>query len=318
MPQLVFYQFIIPLSGRSSSEVAPSDQNPEQSPSPQSQSDRLRVFVRLLGQGSEEAVSEDLIRDIMNGQYGYNGNPKPPSMDPDARKKLPQFTYTKERAKYMSSRKSEGCTVCLDAFEDAQRIVSLPCGHYFHLTCISPWLDQHNTCPMCRYKMKVSDADQDAERVHEMEQRFGKTSHYIIEIASDIERLFSIAYELRHSGRRMSSAENSQLLLQLQEHTDALDSLDIGEDAVRKQRKDQILKIQQAELMIEDVKPQLEEDEKLDAILESSLQEMEKRRVQRGTSSTQKMRFMETKSMDGKESPEPPKKKRKIETELGK
>ena len=29
-------------------------------------------------------------------------------------------------------------------------IAKLPCGHYFCLNCITPWLTSHVTCPVCR------------------------------------------------------------------------------------------------------------------------------------------------------------------------
>ena len=26
----------------------------------------------------------------------------------------------------------------------------LPCGHFFHYTCLRSWLEQSNSCPICR------------------------------------------------------------------------------------------------------------------------------------------------------------------------
>ena len=43
------------------------------------------------------------------------------------------------------------CAVCLDNFECGGTIRVLPCSHYFHQSCIDPWLLNHNrNCPVCK------------------------------------------------------------------------------------------------------------------------------------------------------------------------
>lgn len=37
--------------------------------------------------------------------------------------------------------------------DDAALIYKLPCRHCYHVTCVTQWLDSHNTCPMCRFQM---------------------------------------------------------------------------------------------------------------------------------------------------------------------
>jgi hypothetical protein len=40
------------------------------------------------------------------------------------------------------------CSICLEGFESTA--VKLGCDHLFHRTCITRWLREHTTCPICR------------------------------------------------------------------------------------------------------------------------------------------------------------------------
>jgi hypothetical protein len=43
------------------------------------------------------------------------------------------------------------CPVCLEAFGDDDGVKVVPaCGHVFHAPCIDRWLDERNSCPVCR------------------------------------------------------------------------------------------------------------------------------------------------------------------------
>lgn len=42
------------------------------------------------------------------------------------------------------------CSVCMDDVHVGTEVVMLPCSHWFHETCASAWLSEHNTCPICR------------------------------------------------------------------------------------------------------------------------------------------------------------------------
>lgn len=50
------------------------------------------------------------------------------------------------------------CAVCLTGFEDQEILRLLPkCKHAFHMECVDTWLDEHSTCPLCRYKVDPND-----------------------------------------------------------------------------------------------------------------------------------------------------------------
>lgn len=55
--------------------------------------------------------------------------------------------------------KSLDCAVCKEEYAKGDRVLKLPCSHQFHPECIKPWLETHNSCPVCRFELPVDDEE---------------------------------------------------------------------------------------------------------------------------------------------------------------
>ena len=44
------------------------------------------------------------------------------------------------------------CAICQDELGDEAK--KMHCGHMFHFDCLRPWLNIHNTCPVCRIPLR--------------------------------------------------------------------------------------------------------------------------------------------------------------------
>ncbi len=53
----------------------------------------------------------------------------------------------------MPSTVDETCSVCICVYQDGDTVKHLPCKHFFHDACITPWVKLHATCPLCRYDL---------------------------------------------------------------------------------------------------------------------------------------------------------------------
>ncbi|KAI1498405.1 hypothetical protein F5X99DRAFT_326703 [Biscogniauxia marginata] len=71
--------------------------------------------------------------------------PRPPSRREGEKRHGPS-----EWKRYMG--RQVECVVCLEEYVDGvSQVMSLPCGHEFHVDCITPWLTtRRRTCPICK------------------------------------------------------------------------------------------------------------------------------------------------------------------------
>ncbi|KAM8938681.1 E3 ubiquitin-protein ligase RNF126 isoform 2-T2 [Pelodytes ibericus] len=84
---------------------------------------------------------DTIITQLLN-QFENTG---PPPADNEKIQALPTIQITEE---HVGS--SLECPVCKEDYTVGENVRQLPCNHLFHNDCIIPWLEQHDTCPVCR------------------------------------------------------------------------------------------------------------------------------------------------------------------------
>ncbi|XP_066460863.1 E3 ubiquitin-protein ligase RNF126 [Eleutherodactylus coqui] len=84
---------------------------------------------------------DTIITQLLN-QFENTG---PPPADSEKIQALPTVQVTDEHV-------GSGleCPVCKEDYTVGETVRQLPCNHLFHNNCIIPWLEQHDTCPVCR------------------------------------------------------------------------------------------------------------------------------------------------------------------------
>ncbi|XP_010461879.1 PREDICTED: E3 ubiquitin-protein ligase RING1-like [Camelina sativa] len=106
---------------------------------------------------------EDLIQQLAEDDQNRYGTPPASKSAIDA---LPTVKVSKE---ILQSEMNQ-CAVCMDEFEDGIEAKQMPCKHVYHHDCLLPWLQLHNSCPVCRHELPTDDPD------YENRTRGGQTS----------------------------------------------------------------------------------------------------------------------------------------------
>ncbi|XP_027006569.1 E3 ubiquitin-protein ligase RNF126 [Tachysurus fulvidraco] len=75
-------------------------------------------------------------------------NTGPPPADREMIKNLPTVQIAEEHVGAGLE-----CPVCKEDYTVGESVRQLPCNHLFHNDCIVPWLEQHDTCPVCRMSL---------------------------------------------------------------------------------------------------------------------------------------------------------------------
>ncbi|KAF7808317.1 E3 ubiquitin-protein ligase RING1-like [Senna tora] len=99
----------------------------------------------FLGPGLEQLIQQLAENDP--NRYGT------PPASKSAIQNLPTITVTDE----LLNSEMNQCAVCQDEFEKGSQVRQMPCKHVYHDGCLLPWLELHNSCPVCRYELPTDD-----------------------------------------------------------------------------------------------------------------------------------------------------------------
>ncbi|XP_040998964.1 E3 ubiquitin-protein ligase AIP2 [Juglans microcarpa x Juglans regia] len=81
--------------------------------------------------------------------------------------KLPVITVTEEILAKLG--KEAECAICKENLVVSDKMQELPCKHTFHPPCLKPWLDAHNSCPICRHELQTDDHSYESWKEREKE-----------------------------------------------------------------------------------------------------------------------------------------------------
>lgn len=105
----------------------------------------VQDMIRMINEHnriSHEQLNLDVIFDLLNINMDHYDPPSQTILD-----QCPITTYKKED-------KDDLCVICQCDYDDGDQVKTLICQHQFHDQCVSRWLENHSTCPICNLSLK--------------------------------------------------------------------------------------------------------------------------------------------------------------------
>ncbi|XP_049606938.1 E3 ubiquitin-protein ligase RNF115 [Syngnathus scovelli] len=105
----------------------------------------LSSMLQLYSNPADYAWGQGGLDTVITELLGQLENAGPPPAEKSMISSLPTVCISQEQ----TDRRLE-CTICREEYSWGECVRKLPCLHYFHSDCIVPWLELHDTCPVCR------------------------------------------------------------------------------------------------------------------------------------------------------------------------
>ncbi|KFQ18088.1 E3 ubiquitin-protein ligase RNF13 [Merops nubicus] len=136
----------------------------------------------------------------------------------DQLKKLPVHKFKKGKGD-----EYDVCAICLDEYEDGDKLRILPCSHAYHCKCVDPWLTKtKKTCPVCKQKVVPSQGDSDSETDSSQEENeVSENTPLLRPLASVSTQSFGALSE-SHSHQNMTESSEYE-----EDENDNIDSSDV-------------------------------------------------------------------------------------------
>uniref|UniRef100_A0A0D6QYW3 RING-type E3 ubiquitin transferase n=1 Tax=Araucaria cunninghamii TaxID=56994 RepID=A0A0D6QYW3_ARACU len=149
-----------------STETSTQDGNaPESTGETSAQNVLEQVINNLQGIVNFESDIESAIEAALQEVGG--GARRAPPASKEVVAKLPIIDVTEEVLAQIG--KGTECAVCQEHLIIGDKMQELPCKHMFHPVCLKPWLDENNSCPICRHELQTDDHEYEFRKEREKE-----------------------------------------------------------------------------------------------------------------------------------------------------
>lgn len=130
--------------------------------SPNPTPDRMGTLL----QGLIDNLDGEIPQEILDDLTGSASRAAPPASK-EVVAKLRVIEVTKEVLGRMGE--DVECAICKDRLVEGDKMQEMPCKHTFHPPCLKPWLDEHNSCPICRHELPTDDHAYESRKEREKE-----------------------------------------------------------------------------------------------------------------------------------------------------
>ncbi|CAA6658707.1 unnamed protein product [Spirodela intermedia] len=108
----------------------------------------------------------EFVQQLINNEIGA-GPRRQPAASKEVVANLPIINVTHEIIARLG--RDTECAVCRENLVIDDSMQELPCNHLFHPACLKPWLDEHNSCPICRHELQTDDHEYESQKEREKE-----------------------------------------------------------------------------------------------------------------------------------------------------
>ncbi|RKF64060.1 putative ring domain protein [Erysiphe neolycopersici] len=95
----------------------------------------------------DAVYSQEALDEILTTLMEQAASNAPGPASPEAIAALPKI---KLDTKLLGNEGKGECSICMDEVKLGDEVIILPCKHWFDEACVTAWLKEHNTCPICR------------------------------------------------------------------------------------------------------------------------------------------------------------------------
>ncbi|KVI01460.1 E3 ubiquitin-protein ligase AIP2 [Cynara cardunculus var. scolymus] len=166
-PQWLVQSNLMTALAASMAQAEPSRDNTSEGSNnlPQELMDRIHELMPDVS--DESSLPQEMIDRLVAMFPEGDSAPRAPPASKEVVAKLPVITITDEILGKLGP--DAECAICKENLVVNDNMQEMPCKHTFHPPCLKPWLDAHNSCPICRHELRTDDHEYESRKEREKE-----------------------------------------------------------------------------------------------------------------------------------------------------